>query len=101
MLGATRVMQAGCPWQAMRDPFAIAVLQAYRWWKANQLEANCGGAVPEAIRRGVDVYHIALQSVISHDAEREQKRREAEAHASAQGSSSRPRPVPRLARRRP
>lgn len=36
------------------------------------------GAVPEAIRRGVDVYESALNSVLAYDRELEAKRREAE-----------------------
>src|SRR5690606_23945629 len=52
---ATRLRQTTCPWQALRDPFTIEVLRAHRWWKERQLEAMYAGAVPEAVRRGVDV----------------------------------------------
>lgn len=82
---ATRLRQTTCPWQALRDPFTVAVLQAHRWWKERQLEAMYAGAVPEAIRRGIDVYEGALNAVLSHDREVERKRREAEAADRADG----------------
>lgn len=95
---ATKLRQVTCPWQAMRDPFTIAVIEAHRWWKEHQLEARYGGAIPEAIRRGVDVYESALNAVLAHDREIEAKRREAEA-AERAGPTGPQRPFPPRRRR--
>ena len=97
---ATRLRQTTCPWQAMRDPFVIAVLDAHRWWKERQLEAMYAGQIPESIRRGVNVYESAMNAVLAHDREIDRKRRDAEAaeRASVPGVASFARPS--LMRRR-
>lgn len=94
----TGVRQVTCPWQAMCDPFAKAVIQAHKWWRRGQLEANHGGEIPEAIRRGLDVYDSAQRAVISHDERAEAARRAAE-QASGGDAWATPRSAPRLARR--
>lgn len=63
----------------MRDPFVAAVLDAHRWMKRGHLEAHLGGEIPEALRRGIDVYESALNAVLAHDAELDRKKRQAEA----------------------
>jgi hypothetical protein len=86
-----------CPWQALRSPFVGLVIRSYQWWKEHQLETRWGGAVPEAIARGVEVYDIALRAVQAHDFRVEQERLDAERQRTDSGPPRRhpPRRHPR------
>jgi hypothetical protein len=72
---ATGERPPGCPWRQLADPFVTAVIRAYRWHKTGELEARCGGSVPNALARGIEIYDAALNGVQSFDI---RARREAE-----------------------
>lgn len=81
---ASGLRQATCPWQALRDPFVCAVLDAYRW--RDRLPMLYGSHdMPEAVRRGLDVYEAALNAVLAHDRRVELERQRAETAAAHPG----------------
>lgn len=106
MRGATGIRQTTCPWQSLRDPFVIAVLRAYRWFKAEQL-LDRYPRCPEALMRGLEAYDGALNAVQAHDMRAERKRIDAEnarRMREAEGGHMRPpaRPMsPPVRRQRP
>lgn len=78
---ATGERPPGCPWRQLREPFVAAVIRAHRWHKTGELEARCGGSIPEALARGVETYDAALNAVQVYDARerRAKEKREREA----------------------
>jgi len=71
----TGVRLMTCPWQAMRDPFVIAVLNEHRRWNKNRPSAP-HGELPRALVEGIELYDAILQRVDNHDRQREQEERD-------------------------
>lgn len=71
----TGVRQMTCPWQALRDPFVIAVLHGHRLFKERQLFDRMPRC-PEALMRGIEVYDGALNAVQNHDLRIQQEQAE-------------------------
>lgn len=57
----------GCPWWALGEGFAQAVIRAHRYWAKGSLGER--GAQPEALIRGLEVFDQALNAVQSWDIE--------------------------------
>lgn len=69
----------GCPWRQLRDPFVLAVMNAHRWKKDGELDTRFGHRpIPEALRRGLDVYEPAVNAIENYDRKQEREQREAE-----------------------
>lgn len=75
MADASGFRQTTCPWRALHEGFVAAVLEAHRWWVKGALSLD---TIPEALRRGINVYDGALNSVQVHDLRKETKRNEPE-----------------------
>lgn len=56
-----------CPWWSARDPFVSVVRADYRHWCKGELGAMWGGAIPEALRRGIEIYDSAISAIQAHD----------------------------------
>lgn len=78
---ATGTRPETCPWRTLSDPYAHAVMNAHRHWSKGALDVT---RVPYALRRGIEIYEDALNSVkctdirADHD-ERDRKKRAADA----------------------
>ena len=93
----TGLRQTTCPWQAMRDPYVVAVLRAHHRAKGGSVVA----ANPDMSRvlfDGVEVYDRALLAVVSHDRRIDEEKREA-ADAKPQGVPGSFGAAPRMRRR--
>lgn len=67
----TGLATEGCPWQAMRDPFVGAVVDAHRWIaKGVALETLYPLGVPYALIHGLREYELALDAVLACDQRR-------------------------------
>lgn len=81
----------GCPWRAARDPFVAAVMQAHRWRKDGELSTRFGGRpIPEALRRGLEVYGGGLSAIEAFDIKQEREEREARRRADQQNPQAPP-----------
>lgn len=76
---ATGVRFDTCPWQALRDPFVLEVMGAYRWFQKGALYERYPEGTPAIVLRALEVYDAALERVRAFDAEERRKEAEAEA----------------------
>lgn len=76
---ATGTRPVTCPWRGIDNPFVQNVLRAHRWFKEGQLEAIYPNGIPEAIRRGIEVYESAINAIQVADIreDRENRKRDA------------------------
>jgi hypothetical protein len=63
----TGVRAEGCPWSESRDPFVQAVMSAHPHWTRGELGTRWGGAVPEALMRGVEIFDRAINAIQNFD----------------------------------
>ncbi len=68
-----------CPWSALSDPYVAEVIRAARWKEDGELSTRYGGRVPLRIIDGIDVYEVARNSVLVHDAREKNREQEHEA----------------------
>ena len=96
----TGVRQTTCPWQAMRDPFVGAVLDAHYRAKGGSIVAANPG-LSRVLFEGVEIYERALQAVTAHDMRVEAEKRENEdkTPTSVPGSFGSVARSPRMSRR--
>jgi len=79
----TGARQTTCPWQAMRDPFVVAVLDEHRLMSMSKGVASVAhlGELPRPIVDGLRTYDAILNLVLAHDIRAEAEERDRKAKA--------------------